>query len=414
MQVTEADSFFLLTIYFWNDCKIESKTFVMKFEDKSAFRNLNSDFLLNAVSRKRKRSLLLLLLKNYFFMKKIITVTVFILFLAMNSYLQAQTTQSKYKIVNTFHVPGDDWWDYVTMDEATGRLFISHGTQVQVLDVITGKIVGTLRDTRGVHGIALAQDLNKGFTSNGSDTTVTVFNLKKIDAIKKIKVTGVGPDAILYDSFTHRVVTFNGGSSNATVIDANKMEVIGTISLDGKPEFAVSDGKGKIFVNIEDKDEACQVNLSTMKVEETWPLGVCDSPSGMALDKINHRLFIVCDNKLMTIIDSRLGKVIRRVPIGERVDGCVFDEGLMRAYSSNGDGTLTVVQEEGDYKFPVLETVTTKKGARTIALDSKTHHLYLPAAEYLPAPPATADNPNPRPQIKPNTFVVIEVAPVKE
>ena len=331
---------------------------------------------------------------------------------SFTNLLKAQTTASKYKIVNTFHIDGDDWWDYLTMDETTGRLFISHGTQVQVLDVNKGKVIETIRDTKGVHGIALAPDLNRGFTSNGGDTTVTVFNLDKLKVIKKIKVTGANPDAILYDPFTHYVFTFNGRGNNATVIDANKNEVIGTIPLDGKPEFAVSDGKGKIFVNIEDKDEVCVINASTRKVENTWTLGVCDSPSGMAMDKVNHLLFIVCDNKLMTIINSQLGKIMRRVSIGERVDGCAFDPVLMCVYSSNGDGTLTVVQEESTNTFTVLENVKTQKGARTIALDSKTHHLYLPAAEYLPAPAATKDNPNPRPPIKPGSFVVLDLVPV--
>ncbi|HYV93306.1 MAG TPA: YncE family protein [Chitinophagales bacterium] len=344
-------------------------------------------------------------------MKKIIII-IFILLIAIKGLLQAQTTKSQYKIVNTFHIDGDDWWDYLTMDEATERLFISHGTQVQVLDVNKGKVIGTIPDTKGVHGIALAPDLNKGFTSNGSDSSVTVFNLTTLAVSKKIKVTGTGPDAILYDPFTHRVFTFNGRSSNVTVIDANKNKVIGTIPLDGKPEFAVTDGQGKLFVNIEDKIEVSLINPSTMKVEQTWSLGLCESPSGMAMDKVNHLLFIVCDNKLMTIMNSQTGKVIRRLPIGEHPDGCAFDPVLMRAYSSNGDGTLTVVQEEAANKFSVLENITTQKGARTITLDLKTHHLYLSAAEYLPAPAPTTDNPNPRPAIKPDTFVVIEIEPV--
>lgn len=347
-------------------------------------------------------------------MKKIIVIKIFIALVFFEVFAHAQSTKSQYVIANKIPVTGDDWWDYLTMDEASGRLFISHGTQVQVLDVKNGTIAGIIPDTKGVHGIALAPDLNKGFTSNGRDTSVTVFNLQTFAVITKTKVTGVGPDAIVYDAFTHRVFTFNGRTNNSTVIDANTNQVIGTIALDGGPEFSVSDGQGKLFVNIEDKSEVCQINPSTMKVEQTWTVSPGESPSGLAMDKINHRLFIVCDNKLMVIMDSQTGKIITTLPIGERVDGCAFDPTLKRAYSSNGDGTLTVVQEENENKFSVLENVPTQRGARTIAINTKTHHLYLPTAEYLSAPAATADNPHPRPPIKPNSFVVLDVKPVKD
>lgn len=343
-----------------------------------------------------------------------IPIKVFIALVCFELFVHAQATKSQYTIANKIPVAGDDWWDYLTMDESTGRLFISHGIQVQVLDVEKRTVIGAIPDTRGVHGIALAQDLNKGFTSNGRDTSVTVFNLQTLSVIRKIKVTGANPDAILYDPFMHRVFTFNGGSSNSTVIDANTNEVIGTIELDGKPEFAVIDEQGRVFVNIEDKSEVSRLNPSTMSVEKTWKVSPGEEPSGLAIDKVSHRLFIVCDNKLMVIMDAQNGNIITTLPIGERVDGCAFDPVLKRAYSSNGEGTLTVVQEENENKFSLIENVPTQKGARTIAVDAKTHHLYLPAAEYLPTPAATTENPHPRPPIKPNSFVVLDVKPVKD
>jgi YVTN family beta-propeller protein len=344
-------------------------------------------------------------------MKKICCIIFFGFLIICPVLSQAQLAKSQYKIGNKISLPGDDGWDYLTVDEPTGRLFVSHGTQMQVVDLKTGKLLGTIPDTKGIHGIALAPDLNKGFTSNGRDSSVTVFNLQTLLVITKIKVTGANPDAIVYDSLTHRVFTFNGKSNNSTVIDATTNRVIGTIALDGKPEFSVSDGQGSLFVNIEDKSEVSWIDPVTMKVKETWSLSPGQEPSGMALDKVNHLLFCVCDNKLMVIMNSENGTVLTTVPIGEHVDGCAFDPVLRRAYSSNGEGTMTVIQEENNNKFSVVENVPTQKGARTIALDKKTHHIYLPTAEYLPAPPATSENPNPRPPVKPGTFIVLDVVP---
>jgi YVTN family beta-propeller protein len=345
-------------------------------------------------------------------MAKICFIIAFSFLIAGHVALHAQTVKSQYKIGKKISLPGDDGWDYVTVDEPTGRLFISHGTQMQVVDSKTGKLLGTIPDTKGIHGIALATDLRKGFTSNGRDSSVTVFNLQTLLVITKIKVTGANPDAIVYDSFTHRVFTFNGRSNNSTVIDATTNQVIGTIVLDGKPEFSVSDGQGNLYVNIEDKSEVSRIDPASMKVKETWSLSPGEEPSGMALDKINHRLFCVCDNKLMVVVNSENGKVITSLPIGEGVDGCAFDPELKCVYSSNGEGTMTVILEENNNKFRVLENVATQKGARTIALDKKTHHIYLPTAEYLTTPPATTENPHPRPPIKPGTFVVLDVVPI--
>jgi DNA-binding beta-propeller fold protein YncE len=275
-----------------------------------------------------------------------------------------------------------------------------------VFNVKERKVVGVIPDTKGVHGIALARELGKGFVSNGRDSSVTVFDMKSLATIKKIRVTGQNPDAILYDPFTKRVFTWNGRSANATVIDAASEKVIGTIPLSGKPEFSVSDGKGRVFVNIEDKSLVCLINPKTMTIEKTWPVAPGEEPSGLAMDRVENRLFIVCANKLMIILDAESGKMIGKVEIGDRVDGVAYDPALKRIYSSNGEGTMTIIQEENKNSFRILENFPTQPGARTITLDPKTHRLYLPVAEYQPSSP---ENPRARPAIRPGTFTVLEI-----
>jgi YVTN family beta-propeller protein len=317
--------------------------------------------------------------------------------------------QSNYKIVNKIHVEGDGGWDYLNVDEVNGKIFVSHATVAQAIDIKTGKLVGTIPDTKGIHGIAIANDLNKGFTSNGRDSSVTVFNLKTFEVITKIKITGQNPDAILYDPFSQKVFTCNGGSSNSTVIDAKTNKEIASIPLDGRPEFSASDGKGKIFINIEDKSVINVINSSTLKVEQHWSIAPGEGPSGLALDNQNHRLFSVCSNKLMVVIDAGTGKVITSLPIGDRCDGVAFDPANKRAYASNGEGSITVVQEVNSNSFKVLETVTTLPGAKTIAIDKTSHHLYLTTAEYETAPTAT----NRRPPVKPNSFQILDIETLK-
>ena len=338
-------------------------------------------------------------------------ISIVVLFCAVP--LPAQTSASHYKIANKIRIEGDGGWDYLTVDDSTGRLFVSHGAIVQVIDTKTGKLVGTIPNTIGVHGIALAHDLNKGFISNGKDSSVTVFNLKTLEFITKLPVTGRNPDAILYDTFSHLVFAFNGKTANATAIDAKTNTVIATIMLDGKPEFPATDGKGTIYDAIEDKSLVDVINAKTLKVQGKWPIAPGEEPTGMAIDNENHRLFIGCSNKIMVIADAQSGKVITTVPVGDHCDGVAFDPDNKRVYSSNGDGTLTVVQEQSKDTFTVIENVVTKKGARTIALDGKTHHLFLPTAEFGPASAPTAENPKPRPSIKPNSFVILEVEPIK-
>lgn len=325
--------------------------------------------------------------------------------------LNAQNVPSGYKIVQKISLAGDGFWDYLNADDATGMLYVSHGKMVHVVDMKTGQNVATITDVNGVHGIAIAPEFNKGFISNGADSNVTVFNTKDYSVIEKIAVTGKNPDAIMYEPFTKTIITWNGRSSNATVIDAQTDKVVQTIPLAGKPEAAVSDGKGKIFVNIEDKSEISLINVKTWKVEQTWSISPGEGPSGLALDNATHRLFSATD-KLMVILDAETGKVITTVPTGGRVDGAGFDPGLKRAYSSCGEGILTVVQEENPNSFKVLANVPTQSGARTISVSAKTHRIYLPTAEFGPTPEKTTDNPRPRPTVKPGTFTILVVEPV--
>jgi len=339
--------------------------------------------------------------------KSILRTTCCLLTLFIATTCNAQ--QSEYKVLRKIKVEGEGGWDYLAVDTIYNRLFISHATVVNVVDIESGKLLQTIPNTKGVHGIALAYNLNKGFISNGKDTSVTIFDLKSLKITGIIKVTGNNPDAILYDPFTKKVFTFNGRSSNATVIDALSEKVIETIPLDGKPEFSVSDSKGKVYVNIEDKSELCEINPVTMKVERCWSLDPGEEPSGLALDLKNKKLFSVCDNNKMVVSDIATGKVIASVPIGENVDGAAFDVSTGLIFSSNGDGTLTIIKQESPEKYSVLENVHTQKGARTITLNPKNHHVYLPTAEFGETPAVTPENPHPRPAVKSGTFVIIEV-----
>jgi YVTN family beta-propeller protein len=327
--------------------------------------------------------------------------------------IACRAQHADYAIAQRIALPGDGGWDYIVADAESGRLFVSHGTVLQVVDERTGLVLGTIPDCPGVHGIALANDLGKGFISCGRDSSVAVVDLKTLAVLQRVKVTGANPDAILYDAYSLHVFVFNAHSASATVMDARSNRVLATIPLDGSPEFAVSDEGGTVYVNIEDQGVICLINATTMKVEHNWSLAPGEEPSGLALDRLSHRLFSVCDNKLMVIMDAQSGKIITTLPIGERVDGVMFDATLKRAYSSNGDGTVTVVQEGPEDTFNVLETITTQPGARTCAVDQRSHHIFLPTAEYLPAPAATEADPHPRRKAKEGSFVVLDVMPLE-
>ena len=316
-----------------------------------------------------------------------------------------------YHVTKKIPIGGEGFWDYLTLDSEARRLYISHATHVVVLDVDTGKVVGDIPGTEGVHGIALASDLGRGFTSNGRAGTVTVFDLKTLQVLDTVKTTGMNPDAIVYDPVSHRVFTFNGRSSTSTAIDAATGKVAGTIDLGGRPEFAQADGKGLIYDNLEDKSQVIELDTAKLSVIGRWPLAPCESPSGMAMDREHGRLFIGCENKLMAVMDAGSGKIVATLPIDEGVDANGFDPGTGLAFSSNGAGTLTVVKEESPGKFSVVENIPTQRGARTMAVDLKSHNVYLATAEFGPRPAPTADNPRPRPSLVAGSFTILEVEP---
>jgi YVTN family beta-propeller protein len=317
-------------------------------------------------------------------------------------------SQSGYHILRTFDVGGDGGWDYLTMDSSARRLYISRGTRVMVLDADTGEKKGEIPNTNGVHGIALAPKHGRGFTSNGADSTVTIFDLNTLAMQSQVKV-GNHPDAIIYDSGSDRVFTFNAQSEDTTAVDAGTGKVAGTIPLGGKPEFAAADGKGMVFVNIEDKNEVVAFDSKKLSVKARWPIAPGESASGLSIDQANGRLFIGCHNLKMIVMDTSTGKVLADLPIGRGVDATSFDPGTGLAFSSNGDGTLTVVHEDSPSKFSLLENATTATGARTMAVDLKTHNVLLVTAKFGPAPAPTADRPHPRPAMIPGSFYVLVV-----
>jgi DNA-binding beta-propeller fold protein YncE len=320
--------------------------------------------------------------------------------------LAASAVAADYHLINTYKLGGEGGWDYLTIDSSARRLYISRATHVMVIDVDTGKTVGDIPDTPGVHGIALAPELGRGFVSDGREGMVTIFDIQSLKVISKVKA-GENPDAILYDPASKRVFAFNGRSHDATAIDAATGNVAGTIKLEGKPEFAASDGKGEIFVNIEDKSLLDAIDPNKLEVKASWPLAPCQEPSGLAIDRKNRRLFAGCDNKMMAVVDADTGKVIATPAIGEGVDANGFDPGTGLAFASCGEGVLTVVKEESPTKFTVVQNVSTQQGARTMALDEKTHNVAVVTAKFGPPPAPTADNPHPRRTILPDTFVVL-------
>jgi len=300
----------------------------------------------------------------------------FVLVLASVPVLKAAATG--YHILNEIKIGGEGGWDYLTVDSAAQRLYVSHATHVVVVDLATGKVVGDIPDTPGVHGIALAPKLSKGFISNGRGNNVTMFDMKTLKATGTIP-TEMNPDDITFEPVSGRVLAFNGRSRSVTLIDAAAGKAISTVALPGKPEFAVSDGKGKVYDNIEDTSEIVEIDAATAKVTKKYALTGCEGPSGLAMDTKARRLFSVCGNRVMAVSDPDKGAIVATLPIGAGSDGVAFDPGTGYAISSNGDGTLTIVQQTGG-KYDVLENIATERGARTIAVDEKTHRVYLPTA----------------------------------
>jgi DNA-binding beta-propeller fold protein YncE len=321
-----------------------------------------------------------------------------------------QAADGPYRVVHRTLAGGDGGWDYLTVDGAGERVFVSRSTHVMVIDLRGDSLAGDIPATPGVHGIALAPELGKGFTSNGRDSTVTVFDLRTLRATGTVKVTGRNPDAILYDPATRRVFTFNGGSGDATAIDAASATVAGTVALGGKPEAAVLDDAGHVWVNIEDRGEVAEFDPRTLRVIGRWALAGCEEPSGLAVDRAHGRLFSVCGNGKMVVTDMAAHRVVATLPIGDGADGAAFDPGTATAFSSNGDGTMTVVHEDAPDRYTVIQTLATQRGARTIALDPATHRVYTVTAELGAAPAPTADNPRPRRPVLPGTFALLTIA----
>ena len=325
-----------------------------------------------------------------------------LLVLAVGAVFAAPPT---YKVITKIKIGGGGRWDYAFVDSTNHRLYVSHGTQTEVIDTTTDKLVGTIPDTKGVHGIAVANDLGRGYTSDGTDNDVTVFDLKTLAVLSKVK-TGQNPDAIIYEPVSKRVLTFNGRSSDATIFDAKTGNIVtASLPVGGKPEFAQVDGKGNVFVNIEDKNEVIVIDAKNAVVSRRYSIAPCDGPSGLAIDPKN-RLYSVCGNKMMIVSDSATGKVLATPATGAGTDGVAFDDGY--AFSANGgDGTITMVGETTPGKFEVISTITTMRSARTIVADQKAHKLYLPAAEFTPGP--EKDGKKGRPVAVADSFQIVVV-----
>ncbi|MES2403259.1 MAG: YncE family protein [Pseudomonadota bacterium] len=323
-----------------------------------------------------------------------------------------------WKVQQRYPLGGEGGWDYLALDQSAQHLYVSRSDRVIVLDVARTpsmakrSVVGEIDGLSGVHGIALADDLHKGFISNGRANTVTVFDPAMLKVEQTVAVNAQDPDAILYDPYSHRVFTFNGDSNDASVIDAKSGKLLGHVTLPGRPEFAVSDGRGHVFDNIESRNELVEIDPVAMKVIATWPLKDCDSPSGLAIDVAHHRLFSVCQNRTMAVTDSTDGRQVASVPIGEGPDAARYDAQRGLVFSSNGhSGTLTVVRETTPDRYAVLANAPTQKSARTMALDEASGRIYLSAAELGPRPAPTAADPHPRPTMKPGSFTILVVGP---
>ncbi len=323
----------------------------------------------------------------------------------------ATSAAQDWAVVQRWKLGGVGGWDYMTLDASGQRLFLSRSDHVDVVNTGSGKIIGTIPNTRGVHGIALAEESNRGYTSNGRADSVTVFDLATLKVIKEGPVPGHNPDAILYEPTGKHVFTFNGRSKDVTVLDATSLAVVATLPVPDKPEFAADDGAGEIFLNIESEPgQMVVIDSRRLKIKATWPLPGCNSPSGLALDKVHRRLFSVCDDKVMAVTDADTGKQVAKVKIGDGPDAAAFDAKHGLVFSSNGEGTLSVVKQESPAHYTVVASVATQVGARTMALDSVHGKIYTVSADWGPPPAPTPDRPHPRPTPLPDTFNVLVVS----
>ena len=332
-------------------------------------------------------------------MKKIILGAALLLLSAVPGVLHAQS----YVMDKTIALPGDGGYDYLSIDNVNRRLYVSHGTAVNVIDLNTEAPVGVIAGMKGVHGIAIVNKSNRGFISDGRANAVVAFDLKTLKIIATIPVDAKGPDGIIYDPYADRVFCFNGDSNNASVIDPNTLKQIGTVALGGAPEFAVADGKGKIYNNLEDKNSMVVFDTKTLKVIKTYPLAPCGGPTGIALDAKNNRIFTVCrENKGMSVVNLSTGKVITTVPIGAGVDAVIYDAAHKLIFVSNGDATTTIIKQESADKYSVIQTLATKNRAKTMAFDAKTRKIYLSVPEFEPGIPR---------KVVPNSFKVLVYKP---
>ncbi len=320
----------------------------------------------------------------------------------------------QYHLEQSVNLPGDGGWDYLTFEPAGERLFIARGSRVEVIDTQHLRHIGEIADTPGVHGIALAPELGRGYISAGTTSTIVVFDLKSLARIKDIKSTGETPDSIVYDSATQRVFAFNGRGHNVTVIDAVGNEVAGTIALGAKPEEARADGTGRVYVNLEDRNSLAVIDARSLRVESVVALSGCEEPSGLALNAGARQAFAVCDNHVMVAVDTAAGRVLGSAPIGGSPDGAGYDASARLAFASCGEGTLTVVTQEAGGAPRAVQSVATRRGARTMALDERHHRIYLVTADYGATPAATPEHPHPRPAILPGTFRLLVIAPHPE
>lgn len=320
----------------------------------------------------------------------------------------AASAPGGYHLLKTHVLGGEGGWDYMALDGRTRLLYVTHGNAVEVLNVDTGVKEAPIAGLQGVHGVAFAPERDRGYISNGRGNSVTVFDLKTQKVLAEVSVQpGQNPDSVMYDAFSDRVFTFNGRTANATAIDAAADKVVGTVDIGGKPEFAVTDGQGTIFVNNEDTSEVVAFDAKSLQVERRWSIAPGEGPSGLAIDLKNKRLFSVCD-EVMVVSDFEKGRVVATVPIGDGPDAVRYDPGTGLVFASNGAGTLTIVRQLSADAYEVLETVTTARGARTMELDPRTHHVFVVTADYGPAPAATADQPRPRAPVVPGSFKVLE------
>jgi YVTN family beta-propeller protein len=321
----------------------------------------------------------------------------------------AAMQMAQYTLRQTYAIGGEGSWDYLTFDPDGKRMFIPRSTRVDVVDPYTGKVTASIPNTPGVHGVALAPDLGKGFTSNGRENTVTVFDTKTLVETARVKIDGTNPtpDAIVYDPASKRVFAFNGRANSASVIDAASATVAATIPLDGRPEFAAPDGRGTVFVNIEDKSELTAIDARKATITSTWPLPNCKSPTGLGMDQRSRRLFSACgDSKTLMIVNADTGAIVTSLPIGDFCDAVAFDPATHLIFAPAFDGTLTIIHEDAPDRYTVVQTAQTQASARTLALDTLTHDVYLAAAKYVPATPAPGDT-QPRRTMVPGSFVLL-------